>query len=117
VSSAAAGTSEASTAANSSTEGKLHFAGDYSQTTEADSNAIQELSKQWVTPEKQAALKAKLDAAGLSSNIPAEIQPDWYSVRSGAICQMRFDGHTREPEGVFIEIEKIVVSEYCPELG
>jgi hypothetical protein len=102
--------------ATGSTEGKVHFTGDYTQTTEADSAKLTELSKQWYSPEKEAALKAKLEGAGLSSNIPASKAGEWYS-RAAASCQAMFDGHPlTPPSAVWVEIDSIVRATYCPEL-
>ncbi|MGX1162390.1 hypothetical protein FBY31_3553 [Arthrobacter sp. SLBN-100] len=108
---------QSTTQGTDSTAGKVHFTGDYTQTTEADSAKILELNKQWISPEKEAELKAKLDSAGLSSNIPGEIAADWYSSRAGSYCQAYFDGHNLNPEGVWIEVGNAVRSVYCPELG
>lgn len=99
-----------------STEGKVHFTGDYTKTTAADSDKILELSKQWYSPEKEAALKAKMASAGLSSNIPADIAGEWYS-RAATACQARFDGHTLTVQGVWVKIDDLVRATYCPELG
>lgn len=105
-----------STQGTASTEGKVHFTGDYTQTTAADSARILELSKQWHSPEKEAALKAKLADSGLSSNIPAEIAGEWYS-RAATACQARFDGHAMTVEGAWVKIDNLVRETYCPELG
>jgi hypothetical protein len=115
-SSAAAAAAQPSPQATGSTEGKVHFTGDYTQTTEADSAKLTELSKQWYSPEKEAALKAKLEGAGLSSNIPASKAGEWYS-RAAASCQAMFDGHPlTPPSAVWVEIDSIVRATYCPEL-
>jgi hypothetical protein len=116
-SSAAAAAAAASSQGTASTADKVHFTGDYTQTTEADSAKLTELSKQWYSPEKEAALKAKLEGAGLSSNIPASKAGEWYS-RAAASCQAMFDGHPlTPPSAVWVEIDSIVRATYCPELG
>lgn len=65
--------------AAASTEGKVHFTGDYTKTIAADSDRILELSRQWHSPEREAALRAKMASAGLSSNISADVAGEWYS--------------------------------------
>jgi hypothetical protein len=126
--SAAAGAPSAATAAQPSaspasatpaalsTEGKVHFTGDYKKTTAADSAKIIELSKQWYSPEKEAALKEKLTGAGLASNIPPEqVAQGWYS-RTATACQAKFDGYKMKTTGVWAEIDKVVTGTYCPEV-
>lgn len=100
-----------------STEGKVHFSGDYTKTTAADSEKIIELSKQWYTPEKEAVLREKMAGTGLASNIPQEqVDLGWY-VRTATACQAKFDGHKIPMEGVWVEIDKLVTSTYCPEVS
>lgn len=116
--SSAAATAPTTQAAQStsSLDGKAHFTGDYAMTTAADSAAIIEIARQWSTPEEKDALKAKMDAAGLSSSIPAEIAPTWYS-RAAVSCQAKFDGHPMPVDGVYAQINTLILDTYCPELG
>lgn len=113
-SAAAAPTTQASQPAGS-LEGKVHYNGDYAVTTPAESAEIIEISKQWFSNEKKAALKAKMDAAGLSSKIPADIAPTWYA-RAAASCQAKFDGNPLVVDGVYAEINTLILSTYCPGL-
>lgn len=113
-SAAAAPTTQAAQAAGP-LDGKVHFKGDYELTTAADSAEIIEISRQWYSDEKKAALKAKMDAAGLSSNIPADIAPTWYA-RAAASCQAKFDGHPLVVDGVYAQINNLILSTYCPEV-
>lgn len=114
-SAAAAPTTQAAQA-GSSLPGKAHFKGDYALATAADSAEIIELSRQWYSPEKKAALKAKMDAEGLMSNIPAEIAPTWFA-RAAVSCQAVYDGHPMPVDGVYAKINTLILTTYCPELG
>lgn len=104
-------------AANSSalTEGKVHFTGDYTKMTPADSAKVIELGKQWRSPDKQALFQEKMDGSGLSVNVPPE-QAETYYGRAAEACQRRFDDYRPPLEGVWLEIENLALSVYCPGL-
>ena len=106
-----------SPAANSSefTEGKVHFTGDYTKATPADSAKITELAKQWHSAQKEALFHEKMDASGLSSNVPPGQGETFYG-RAAEACQRRFDGYKPALEGASLEIEELALSVYCPGL-
>jgi hypothetical protein len=97
------------------TEGKVHHSGDYAAASPADSARIIELARQWHSAEKEALFHEKMDASGLSSNVPPEQAETFYG-QAAVACQRRFDGHTPPLEGVWVEIESLALSVYCPEL-
>ncbi|MET4136472.1 hypothetical protein [Pseudarthrobacter sp. PvP090] len=97
------------------TEGKVHFTGDYTKLTPADSAKITELGKQWRTADKQALFQEKMDGSGLSRNVPPEQAETFYGQAAEA-CQRRFDGYKPPLEGVWLEIENLALSVYCPGL-
>lgn len=96
-------------------EGKVHFPGDYTKASPADSAKIVELSKQWHSADKEALFHEKMDGSGLSSNVPPDQAETFYGQAAEA-CQRRFDGYKPPLEGVRLEIENLAVSVYCPEL-
>lgn len=97
-------------------EGKVHFPGDYTKASPADSAKILEISKQWHSADKEALFHEKMDGSGLSSNVPPDQAETFYGQAAQA-CQRRFDGYKPPLEGVGLEIEELAVSVYCPELG
>lgn len=114
---AAAPATSAASAAAASTEGKVHFTGDYKKATVAETAKIVELSKQWYSPEKEAVLKAKMADAGLASSIPQEqVDQGWYA-RAAAVCQAKFDGLDLPLQGPLLEISQMVTGAYCPEVS
>lgn len=104
-------------AAPQSTEGKAHFAGDYKKATPAETAKVVELSKQWYSPEKESALKAKMAGAGLASSIPQEQADQGWYAKAAAVCQVKFDGVKIPAKGAFLEISQLITSTYCPEVG
>lgn len=115
VSAAAAPTATASAAA-ASTEGKVHFTGDYTKTTAADSDKIIELAQQWYSPAKEATLREKMASTGLVAKASPALPDTWYA-SSVTSCQARFDGHIMPLEGFWGEVDSLVRSVYCPEVG
>ena len=104
-------------AAARSTEGKVHFSGDYMKATAADTAKLLEVSKQWHSPEKEAALKAKMAGAGLASSIPQEqVDQGWYAM-AAAVCQAKFDGFEIPVQGAILKISELVTGTYCPEVS
>ncbi|CAH0157645.1 MULTISPECIES: hypothetical protein [unclassified Arthrobacter] len=101
---------------NQLAEGKVHFTGDYTKATPADSAKIIELAKQWHSADKEALFHEKMDGSGLSSNVPPEQAETFYG-RAAEACQRRFDGYKPPLEGSSLEIENLALSIYCPALG
>ena len=101
-----------------SAAGKVHFTGDYTKTTvadSADSVKIIELAKQWHSADKEALFHERMDGSGLSSHVPAEQAEAFYG-QAAVACQRRFDGYAPPLQGVWLEIENLALSVYCPEL-
>ena len=96
-------------------EGKVHFPGDYTKASPADSAKIVELSKQWHSADKEALFHEKMDGSGLSANVPVDQAETFYG-RAAEACQRRFDSYKPPLEGVWLEIENLAVNVYCPEL-
>lgn len=86
-----------------------------STTNAADSAEIIEAAKQWHSAEKEALFHEKMDGSGLSSHVPIE-QGDTFYRQAAAACQRRFDGQTPALQGVWLEIENLALSVYCPEV-
>ena len=85
--------------------------------TAADTAKLLEVSKQWHSPEKEAALKAKMAGAGLASSIPQEqVDQGWYAM-AAAVCQAKFDGFEIPVQGAILEISELVTGTYCPEVS
>lgn len=97
-------------------EGKEHFAGDHASAGPADAAKIKGLAKQWHSAEKEALFHEKMDGSGLSSSVPAEEAETFYG-QAVAACQRRYDGYAPPLQGAALEIEKLALSVYCPELG
>lgn len=112
----AATASATASAAAESTEGKVHFTGDYTKTTSADSQKIIELARQWYSPAKEAALREKMASTGLAARAAKSVQDRWYA-ESVTSCQARFDGYIVPVSGISAEIDSLVRSVYCPEVG
>jgi hypothetical protein len=114
--SAAAAPTATASAAAASTEGKVHFTGDYTKTTAADSDKIIELAQQWYSPAKEATLREKMASTGLAAKATPALPDLWYA-SSVTSCQARFDGHILPLEGFWGEVDSVVRSVYCPEVG
>lgn len=115
-SSGLAASAATASAASASTEGKVHFTGDYTKTTSADSQKIIELARQWYSPAKEAALREKMASTGLAARAAKSVPDRWYA-ESVTSCQARFDGYIVPVSGISAEIDSLVRSVYCPEVG
>ena len=114
--SAAAAPTATASAAAASTEGKVHFTGDYTKTSAADSDKIIEIAQQWYSPAKEAELREKMASTGLAAKATPALPDPWYA-SSVTSCQARFDGHIIPLAGFWGEVDSLVRSVYCPEVG